>query len=446
MGLDFLILYEHVVREYESITLLKLELERRGYTAEIRQLLDRKKLKYFTWKKPKVLVASAMYDNKTMNSFVYNNVGVCNKVVNLHWEQVLSEEQENSPFFNCGESASYALHTCWGTKARDRIVKYGVPIENTVITGPIQMDFLRDQFKGYYKDKEALCREFGLDKEKKLVTYISSFSTAYMTDKEISELNELAGVGFDQFRVTSAKSMNTTLEWVDRYLSSEDGANVEFVYRRHPSEWNSPILSEMRAKHKNFHLITDYSVKQWITRSDVIFTWMSTSIAEIYFAKKSCFVIRPYPVEWEYDPVVYKDCSYIDNYEDFVKCFTADNPPFPVDKDLMLSHYDFDENVPSYIRMADALEQVLQSDEGERRPFDHFTPKFSWLKYFSLIGLHIMYAIKLDPAKLKMFGGLSEWAGRIYGHISKAHVSKETRRRYAENIKKFLPDGKAEVK
>ena len=44
MALDFLILYEHIVREYESITLLKRELERRGYTAEIRQLLDRKKL------------------------------------------------------------------------------------------------------------------------------------------------------------------------------------------------------------------------------------------------------------------------------------------------------------------------------------------------------------------------------------------------------------------
>ena len=40
MGLDFLILYEHTVREYESDLLLKLELERRGYTAEIRQ--DRK--------------------------------------------------------------------------------------------------------------------------------------------------------------------------------------------------------------------------------------------------------------------------------------------------------------------------------------------------------------------------------------------------------------------
>ena len=38
MALDFLILYEHTVREYESDLLLKLELERRGYTAEIRQV------------------------------------------------------------------------------------------------------------------------------------------------------------------------------------------------------------------------------------------------------------------------------------------------------------------------------------------------------------------------------------------------------------------------
>lgn len=35
MALDFLILYEHVVREYESILLLKAELARRGYTVEL---------------------------------------------------------------------------------------------------------------------------------------------------------------------------------------------------------------------------------------------------------------------------------------------------------------------------------------------------------------------------------------------------------------------------
>ena len=105
MALDFLILYEHVVREYESILLLKAELARRGYTVELRQLLDRKKLKYFTLKKPKVLVSSCMYDDEAINSHVYNNIGVCNKVVNLHWEQMLSDTQEEGAWFNFGGNA-----------------------------------------------------------------------------------------------------------------------------------------------------------------------------------------------------------------------------------------------------------------------------------------------------------------------------------------------------
>ena len=52
MALDFLILYEHTVREYESDLLLKLELERRGYTVRIRQLLDAKDLRLFGKDKP----------------------------------------------------------------------------------------------------------------------------------------------------------------------------------------------------------------------------------------------------------------------------------------------------------------------------------------------------------------------------------------------------------
>ena len=90
MALDFLILYEHTVREYESDLLLKLELERRGYTVEIRQLLDPKYRRLFGKDKPEVLVASCMYDNEAINSHVYNNIGRCNKIVNLHWEQMLS--------------------------------------------------------------------------------------------------------------------------------------------------------------------------------------------------------------------------------------------------------------------------------------------------------------------------------------------------------------------
>lgn len=153
MGLDFLILYEHTVREYESDLLLKLELERRGYTAEIRQLLDRKKLGYFTWKKPKVLVASCMYDNEAINSHVYNNIGRCDRIVNLHWEQMLSDTQEEGDWFNMNGNAKKCVQTCWGRKTARRLEAHGMEEKNCPVTGAVMMDFLRPEFHGYFKDK-----------------------------------------------------------------------------------------------------------------------------------------------------------------------------------------------------------------------------------------------------------------------------------------------------
>ena len=120
MALDFLILYEHTVREYESDLLLKLELERRGYTAEIRQLLDPKHLRLFGKDKPEVLVASCMYDNEAINSHVYNNIGRCNKIVNLHWEQMLSDTQEEGDWFNMNGNAKRCVQTCWGKRTGPR--------------------------------------------------------------------------------------------------------------------------------------------------------------------------------------------------------------------------------------------------------------------------------------------------------------------------------------
>ena len=128
MALDFLILYEHTVREYESDLLLKLELERRGYTVRIRQLLDAKDLRLFGKDKPEVLVASCMYDNEAINSHVYNNIGRCNKIVNLHWEQMLSDTQEEGDWFNMNGNAKRCVQTCWGKRTGDEAFK------NTALT------------------------------------------------------------------------------------------------------------------------------------------------------------------------------------------------------------------------------------------------------------------------------------------------------------------------
>ena len=424
MPLDFLILYEHVTREYESLLLLKAELRRRGYTAEIRQLLDRKKLKYFTLKKPRVLVSSCMYDDEAINSHVYNNVGRCDRVVNLHWEQILSDTQEEAPWFNFNGNAKQCVQTCWGEKTRQRLIAHGVPEQNCPVTGAVMMDFLRPEFAGYFKDKAALCREHGLNPDKRLMLYISSFGYASMSEAEVRELSEMSGEDFTAFARTNRVSMAQTLDWFDRYLAEHPEAQL--VYRRHPSEWNSPALDALAQKRPNFHVIFADSVKQWIVAADDIYLWMSTAIAEVYFAGKCCRILRPAPIEHEYDPVIYRNAAYLTDYAAFSAAADAwqtwSETPFPIAREVIEGYFDSGEK-PAYLRMADLLEQVWK-EPPRAQPFSPpFRPHFNRLKFCALAGVHLMYAVT---------------ASRIYGYIDKAHIGKAQARAMEEKIEKFV--------
>ncbi|MEG2660703.1 MAG: hypothetical protein RR978_08315 [Oscillospiraceae bacterium] len=435
MAADFLILYEHVVREYESILLLKLELEKRGYSVEIQQLLGRKKLFRFLFP-PKVLVASCMYNNEAINSHVYNNIGKCNKVVNLHWEQMLSDTQEEEEWFNFSGNAKKCIQTCWGSKTRERLIAHGMDEKNCPVTGAVMMDFLRAEFNGYFMDKAALCEKFSLDAGKKLMLYISSFGYASMTDAEVRELSDMAGVDFSGFAETNRASMEKTLEYFDKYLEAHP--NTELVYRRHPSEWNSPALLALAEKRPNFHVIFELSVKQWIVAADKIFIWMSTAIAEVYFAHKSCYIIRPVPIEHEYDPVIYKDAQYLTDYNMFLNAAEGDEESFPIKSEIIEGYFNSGDK-PAYIRMADLLCEVYDAPPRDT-PFDsEFKPKFNLLKFFALLGVQALFRLKINPMRFhKISPRIAEFASRIYGYVEKAYISKEYAAAMENKIKKFI--------
>lgn len=440
---DFLFLYEHAVREYESLLLLKAELERRGYAVEIQQLLDRKQLRRRLWAKPEVLVASCMYDDEAINSHVYNNVGVCSKVVNLHWEQMLSDTQEAAPWFNFDGNAKRCVQTCWGKRTQQRLVAHGMAEKNCPVTGAVMMDFLRPQFRGYFKDKAALCREFGLDPDKKLLLYISSFGYASMSEDEVKELSAMAGEDFMGFARTNRASMAETLRWFDEYLGAHP--EVELVYRRHPSEWNSPALTALAQKRPNFHVIFADSVKQWIVAADQIFIWMSTAVAEVYFAGKGCRILRPLPIEHEYDPVIYKGARYVTTYEEFAAGMAGPDAPFPIDKEVIEGYFDKSET-PAYVRMADLLETVYKQPPRDEPFAPPFKPHFNKLKFCALIGVQALYALKLDPKVfMKVCPAFAKPASRFYGYVAKAHVSKAEAAAMQAKIERFLPPACAEA-
>ncbi len=436
MSLDFLFLYEHISREFESVSLIMAELERRGYSCDIMQLMARKKLKYFTFSKPKVIIPSAMYNNETLNSFVYNNVGKLQKVVNLHWEQVLSREQEQSKFYSFAENARKCTHICWGEKAKNRIMGNGVPEQNAVVTGAIQMDFLTERFSSLDRSKETLAKQYNLDIKKRWVLYISSFSCAYMDDKEIEELNEMTNLDFYGFKQLGIRSMDKTLEMIDMLL--EKHPEFEFIYRPHPCEWQSPPLEEMKKKHKNFYVITDYPVRQWIKTSDTIIMWMSTSIAEVYFAGKSCIVVRPEPIFDDYDPVTFEGVSAVQNYGQLETAISSKNPSFPIDKQMLLSHYDNDESF-AYLRIADLLEQTLKNEPVDLPFSKGYKPRKNILKFFVFIGLNLFVTLKINPLWFSFLGqNFVTSLSRFMGYISKSRLDKKQIADMKQTMKGYL--------
>ena len=282
------------------------------------------------------------------------------------------------------------------------------------------MDFLRPEFKGYFKDKAALCREFGLDPAKQLHLYISSFGYASMSDAEVAELSKMAGTDFSGFAATNRISMAETLRWFDAYLG--DHPEVELVYRRHPSEWNSPALEALAKKRPNFHVIFADSVKQWIVAADSISIWMSTAIAEVYMAGKSCHILRPAPIEHEYDPVIYKGARYVTNYEDFCAAMAEQDPPFPIEREVIEGYFDPSPR-PAYLRMADLLETVYKEPPRDAPMGEGFTPHFNLLKYCALWGVHFLYRRKWEPRRVFAFcPPLAQFAQRIYGYVDKAYI------------------------
>ena len=438
MGLDFLILYEHIVREFESNCLLMAELRKRGYSVELMQLMSRKKLRYFLWKKPKVILTSAMYDNETLNSFVYNNVGRLNRVINLHWEEVLSREQEQSDFYSLKQNAAKCVHICWGEAAKERIVSHGVGEGNAVVTGAMHLDFLDDNLKKQLLGKHRLSKIYGLDESLNWALYISSFSCASMDDAEIEELNNMTALDFTGFRAVGLRTMKTTLEWLERLLI--DRPNTLVIYRPHPSEWESSPLAELQKRYHNFRVISEYAVREWVYACDTIISWMSTSIAEVYFLKKNCIILRSERLYDDYDPVIYEGCDAADSYDELLKRFDSSNERFPIEPHLIEAHYSFIPGIPAYTRIADLCERVYHNEPHELPFSEGYTPHFNLLKFITLFMLNLIVTLRINPKYFRFLFGkpFTDKAARLIGYIKKSKVSRRAIEQKVEEYGRML--------
>lgn len=356
---DILFLYETRVRELENICLLKYELERRGYSVGVQntwnELAKKTKPKYDA----KVVVTHAMYHDG-IYQFVQSIVGNVPKVVNMQCEQVgtLQDDEADDSRFLLQGVAAQSMNICWGKKSYDRLLNRSkISPDYLRLTGQVTLDFCRPELRGYYKSREELAEEYTLPQNCQWNLFISSFSYVNLPESIIaqSDIQEKS-----QFIQASRDSFNGVLEWFDAFLTERKDQAV--IYRPHPAEANNPALTALCEKHTDrFFVISQHSVKQWVAVSDRVYTWYSSAGAEVYTFGVPFGILRPVELPRSMEVELFKNARFITGYEGFLSSVDSGNEA-AIDPEVFRELYDVQETM-SYLRVADAIEEVLLNDK-----------------------------------------------------------------------------------
>lgn len=359
---ECVIFYEQAPRELQNAYLIKAELNRRGYDVYIYDLdyiLKMDKPFNFT---PDILLIPYLYEGNLVKIFMSKFKNEVPILINLQYEQVLSKNWENVGYHNPKGIARNAIHICWGQNSKNRLIYSGVPKENAIITGSINVDMDMERFGEIYIDKAIMAKRFSLDASKKWILYISSFSVTKESDVTIKLLNSImGGKKTDEFSYVSEETREITLNWIEKYIKEND---CEFIYRLHPTESCSKQLLDLNNKYKNFHILCIDSVRSWIKVCDKVNTWISTSVVDAYFMNKNCSIVRPVKMPENLDITIMKNARYITNYDEFWNYNNSIDKSykFPIKEEEILEYYDIDKNKYSYERICDLIEDLIQNN------------------------------------------------------------------------------------
>lgn len=358
--LDFLMIYEHKVRELENLCLLKYELENRGYSVKIMHIEDPEALKAV---KPiyhaKVVVLMACYRNTTLEWHTKNFVKF-DKVIDMQWENIVYPKDENNPdvFKNYTGIGKEVVRVSWGEANRKRMLEVvHMDPKKIKLVGHVGMDFLREELKGYYLGKKELFAEYQLPETKKVLLFASPFYADNLTESYIEDMCSRFGNDWRDYYAFMMKSETEILNWMDKLCDSRK--DILVIYRPHPGHIGLK-MREVENKHDNFKVISDKSIKQWIVVSDKIYTGNSSTFVEAFFAKKACHFLFPYPVTPGFELKILANAEKISTYEEFLHSIDAKEDKFDVPEADIDYVYSVDWNIPSYIKFADMAEEVLK--------------------------------------------------------------------------------------
>lgn len=357
---DFVIRYEHKVRELESIMLLKLELERRGYSVVLVCNYDFKLKKQY---KPRVIVVPAGYLPSQILGDI-SKYGRFRKIANLQWEQLFESKYDrnlNSPF-NIKGICLKIKHFLWGQEECNRLEYAGLSMDNALKVGQLNTDLLRGNFKKSLISRHEIAQKYGLEENSKWFLFISSFAYCELDDLQMNLCRQDSGEeNFNYFMNVSIKSRNEILRWFKKALMAHP--NIILIYRPHPDEARkSEILKEMERNYSNFRVIQDLAMKHWINSCDKVYNWYSTGQIDVMMLHKPYRFLRPIKIKRDMDYSLFEGMNPIKEEKNFLDDYSDLTNLDIIKKDHLASHYYIPKNFV-YQNVADILEKMLLTKE-----------------------------------------------------------------------------------
>ena len=430
-----IIIYENTVREYDNALLLEAELTNRGYNVELLH-----KTHFLCWRKRKAIVLIPnSYNTNDLETYAYwlnCNEGI---YINLQYEQIFSERVKSTGFVMPAGKAKNILHLCWGEDRYKELINEMMAPKNLLITGALQLDFLREEFDGFYLDRSTVASRYNLDINKRWLLFISSFTYTDSTFIEKNAPDEFYKDDFIwRFSRLSIKSQKEVLRWFEVFI--QNNSDILIVYRKHPSESDSVVINDLKQKYSTqFYDISDLSVKQWIKTCDICTTWFSTSASEIYMAHKPFYLLRPFPIDHEFDVPFYYDADSIKSYEEFELAVTnlANSRKLPISEGLLKQYYMIDE-IPAYVKVADAVDNAFASGYEKNVLGDVNFEFHRWLFLLKNV-IFVKYMIKIVyqfvyyhfgfqiRGNLRNTFAFSEWEADIKHQKDKINIEKRSK-------------------
>lgn len=359
---DVLLTYEIRNREIENLCLVKRELERRGYKVLMRMQYGT----FFETEKPidaKVVVVPGYYRERA-KFYASSHTIRTNKIVNMLWEQVFNSTNEDDTEYLASIKpwGRSAVHLAWGEQMQNRLVnQWGVKARNVPVTGHLTLDYLRKPLSNFFLSREVLFDKYGVPKDKRVHLFISSLVYVGL-DKRVlknasTQKNSKLIPVYAQLSIDTRKEL---VNWFEKVLSETDDI---IIYRPHPEELNCTELLDLAKRQNRFLVIGQESVKQWILACDKIYTWMSTSIAEVYASEKGCSILRPVSIPYELDIKFFNSASHITTYESFKEAFISNEPQsFPISDESIAWYYKINKDKFTYELVSDVIEQTINDD------------------------------------------------------------------------------------